>query len=92
MRSGAFRGMLAISPSKKGGIGVELVMHVSRGDDNRLSGSVRCKRDTEVREFSGMLELMRVFEDLVPIDRVGRPPQGRRPWRSPAGPSGLGAE
>ncbi len=50
-------------------------MHVSRGDDNRLSGSVQGERDPEVREFSGMLELMRVFEDLVPTDRVGRPVQ-----------------
>jgi hypothetical protein len=48
-------------------------MHVSRGDDNRLTGTVRAARDPEAREFSGMLELMRVFEDLVAmIDRSGQ--------------------
>ena len=49
-------------------------MHVSRGDDNRLTGTVRAARDPEAREFSGMLELMRVFEDLVAIDRSGQQP------------------
>lgn len=51
---------------------VELVMHVSRGDDDRLSGTVQTGRSTDPRqnaglhEFSGTLELMRVFEELVP--------------------------
>ena len=53
---------------------VELVMHVSRGDDNRLTGTVRTARDPAPREFSGMLELMRVFEDLVPIEGSGEQP------------------
>ena len=63
--------MLAILTQQEGtALPVELVMHVSRGDDNRLTGNVRTARDPEAREFSGMLELMRVFEDLVP----DRPP------------------
>jgi len=49
---------------------VELVMQVSRGDDDRLSGTVRASSDPAVREFSGTLELMRVFEELVPNDVV----------------------
>lgn len=55
---------------------VELVMHVSRGEDNRLSGTVRTVTDPDLREgaglreFSGTLELMRVFEELVPGDRA----------------------
>jgi hypothetical protein len=48
-------------------------MHVSRGDDNRLTGTVRTARDPAAREFSGMLELMRVFEDLVPIEAGEQP-------------------
>lgn len=47
---------------------VELVMQVSRGDDDRLTGTVRATRTAAVREFSGTLELMRVFEELVPVD------------------------
>lgn len=47
---------------------VELVIQVSRGDDNRLTGSVRATPRADVREFSGTLELMRVFEELVPFD------------------------
>jgi hypothetical protein len=67
--------MLAASPQQEGAASpVELVMHVSRGDDNRLTGSVRTAQDPEAREFSGMLELMRVFEDLVPLDHPGQQP------------------
>jgi hypothetical protein len=54
---------------------VELVMRVSRGEDNRLTGTVRAARDADPREFSGTLELMRVFEELVPIERAGRQPE-----------------
>ena len=69
MRCRGFRGMLAVSPStKERHLPVELVMRVSRGEDNRLTGAVRTTAGTDVREFSGMLELMRVFEDLVPMD------------------------
>ncbi|MBV9323241.1 MAG: hypothetical protein JO352_05580 [Chloroflexi bacterium] len=53
---------------------VELVMQVSRGDDNRLSGTVRSAGNPDIREFSGTLELMRVFEELVPTDRGTREP------------------
>ena len=40
-------------------------MQISRGDDDRLTGSVRVGSEPEEHEFSGTLELMRVFEDLV---------------------------
>jgi hypothetical protein len=56
-------------------LSVELVMRVSRGEDNRLTGTVRTTRDAGDREFSGTLELMRVFEELVPIERAGRQPE-----------------
>jgi hypothetical protein len=49
---------------------VELVMRVSRDDDNRLSGTVRSAHAQEALSFSGTLELMRVFEELVPVDPV----------------------
>ncbi len=47
---------------------VELVMQVSRGEDDRLSGTVRLAKGADPRGFSGTLELMRVFEELVPVD------------------------
>ena len=66
---------------------VELIMHVSRSEDNRLSGTVRLGRTAEGHSFSGVLELMRVFEELVPADlgagvseSVGRG-DGRPPGR-----------
>jgi hypothetical protein len=43
---------------------VDLRLQVSRDEDERLSGTVTGAG--EVRSFSGVLELMRVFEDLVP--------------------------
>ena len=45
---------------------VNLRLEVTRGEDNRLSGTVRADTPAEVRAFSGTLELMRVFEELVP--------------------------
>ena len=47
---------------------VELIMQVSRSRDNRLSGTVRLGDGAKHRGFSGALELMRVFEELVPAD------------------------
>jgi hypothetical protein len=41
-------------------------MLVTRSGDNHLSGTVRSSDGTETHDFSGMLELMRVFEELVP--------------------------
>jgi hypothetical protein len=48
---------------------VDLLLHVTRGEDNRLSGTVCTAGGADGHPFSGTLELMRVFEDLVPIDR-----------------------
>jgi hypothetical protein len=47
---------------------VDLVMRVSRGEDDRLSGTVRVRDAADTHDFSGTLELMRVFEELVPLD------------------------
>jgi hypothetical protein len=47
---------------------VELVLQVARGEDDRLSGSVRVGGAQDRYEFSGMLELMRVFEELIRSD------------------------
>jgi hypothetical protein len=52
---------------------VEILLRVTRGDDDRLDGSASVVGHPEVREFSGTLELMRVFEDLVP---AGEPADG----------------
>jgi hypothetical protein len=53
---------------------VELILQVSRSAENRLSGSVRSGWDSELHHFSGTLELMRVFEDLVPfVPEAGLP-------------------
>ena len=53
---------------------VKLVMLVARSEDGHLSGTVRAADGADGREFSGVLELMRVFEDLVPIDRGAHAP------------------
>jgi hypothetical protein len=77
---------------------VELVMHVSRGDDNRLSGTVRTVQnpdlrvDAGLREFSGTLELMRVFEELVPGDSAGPQLYGAEGGGQLPGPLGLGVQ
>ncbi len=66
---------------------MELVMQVSRGQDDRSSGTVRLAEGTDGRDFSGTLQLLRVFEELVPL---GSHPVGRsRPARpeSPALPN-----
>ncbi len=62
---------------------VELVMQVSRGDDDRLTGTVSLARGAGARDFSGTLELMRVFEELVPVGGNGddRWPATGRPER-----------
>jgi hypothetical protein len=46
---------------------LELVMQVSRSAEDRLNGTVRLREGSELHHFSGTLELMRVFEDLVPL-------------------------
>lgn len=50
---------------------VELVLEVTRDDHNRLHGVVRVSTESGAREFYGTLELMRVFEELVPASGVG---------------------
>jgi mevalonate pyrophosphate decarboxylase len=45
---------------------VDLILQVTRTADNRLSGTVRTISGSEARSFSGTLELMWVFEELVP--------------------------
>ena len=55
---------------------VDLFLQVSRSDDNRLSGTVRSGEEPDGRPFSGTLELMRVFEELVPAEGdVAEPPE-----------------
>ncbi len=45
---------------------VDLHLQVSRSADNRLSGTVCLPDGRDAHAFSGTLELMRVFEELVP--------------------------
>ena len=49
---------------------VDLLMKVSRGEDNRLSGTISLAHGPDARAFSGMLELIRAFEELVPVSEV----------------------
>jgi hypothetical protein len=55
---------------------VDLRLHVSRDADNRLSGTVAINGGGDARDFSGTLELMRVFEELVPVTTPGGGPSG----------------
>jgi hypothetical protein len=48
-------------------VAVDLLLEVSRSADNRLSGTVRMPDGRDSRTFSGTLELMRVFEEFVPV-------------------------
>jgi hypothetical protein len=48
-------------------VAVEILLRVRRGVDDRLDGSACISGGTDVREFSGMLALMRVFEELIPV-------------------------
>lgn len=50
---------------------VEILLRVTRGAGDRLDGTARISDGGDVQEFSGMLELMRVFEELIPA--LGRP-------------------
>ncbi len=52
---------------------VNLRLEVTRGEDDRLTGIVRTDTPAEVRAFSGTLELMRVFEELVPAHEAAAP-------------------
>ena len=65
---------------------IELILHVTRSAENRLSGTVRSGRDSELHQFSGTLELMRVFEDLVPFVPEGEPPVPTTAAGQPAQP------
>jgi hypothetical protein len=68
---------------------LELVMQVSRSAEDRLSGTVRLSDGSELHHFSGTLELMRVFEDLVPTipEPAPRAPSGwvKAPSTKPRG-------
>jgi hypothetical protein len=77
VRTVAGRGSLARHIDAGRLVAVEILLRVTRGAGDRLDGSARVSGDTEVREFSGMLDLMRVFEELVPA----QPP----PTDAPAG-------
>jgi hypothetical protein len=68
-----FRAMLTATRGVWG-LSVELAC-AYRAGGQRLTGTVRTTRDAGVRDFSGTLELMRLFEDLVPIGRAGRQPE-----------------
>jgi hypothetical protein len=78
---GSGRGIVASDIDTAGRlVAVEILLRVRRGAGDRLDGSACITGGTDVREFSGMLELMRVFEELIPehderIDAgVGDPP------------------
>ncbi len=68
MREAPVHGMLAADvENSQEWRPVDLWLQVSRSADNRLSGTVRRDGAGDVRDFSGTLELMRVFEELVPV-------------------------
>lgn len=45
---------------------IEILLRMTRGAGDRLDGSATVADRSDVYHFSGMLELLRVFEDLVP--------------------------
>lgn len=75
-----------VDPSRGCLVAVELLLHVTRSDDNRLNGTVRLATGSGERPFSGTLELMRAFEELVPVEGITATPSGM-PEHSPTGTS-----
>ena len=65
---------------------VEILLRVTRGAGDRLDGSARISGGNDVREFSGMLELMRVFEELIPA--LGQPTDASPTTDSSDSPTG----
>jgi len=68
---------------------VNLLLQVSRSAATRLSGTVQMTDGSDARAFSGTLELLRVFEELVPATteehthtdtRASAQEQGERRW------------
>jgi hypothetical protein len=45
---------------------VELLLDIARDEHDRLSGTVRLSDESSGHTFSGILDLVRVFEELVP--------------------------
>jgi hypothetical protein len=45
---------------------MRLVMQLERDTDGRLRGEITCEDAAASLTFSGMLEMLRVLEDLVP--------------------------
>ncbi len=71
MRTALGHGILAADTDTAGRlVAVEILLRVRRGAGDRLDGSACISGGAEVREFSGMLELMHVFEELVPVHRA----------------------
>jgi hypothetical protein len=64
-------------------VAVDLLLQVTRGADNRLSGTVRSVSGSEAHTFSGTLELMRAFEELVPVQPTAAD-SGGPGWPQPA--------
>jgi hypothetical protein len=62
-------------------VAIEILLRVTRDAGDRLHGSATVADGSEVHEFSGMLELMRVFDVVIPSDRHDpsppRPPRAR---------------
>ncbi len=80
MRTAPCGGILADDIDTAGRlVAVEILLRVTRGTGDRLNGSACINGGTDVREFSGMLELMRVFEELIPTERPPADPRAVDP-------------
>ena len=75
-----------VDPSPGCLVAVELLLRVTRSDDNRLNGTVRLTSGSSERPFSGTLEMMRAFEELVPVEGITAAPAGM-PEDPPTGTS-----
>jgi hypothetical protein len=65
-------------------VAVEILLRVTRGAGDRLDGTARISGGNDVRAFSGMLDLMRVFEELIPA--LGQPTDPGDDDSPPEGP------
>jgi hypothetical protein len=68
-------------------VAVDLLLHLTRSTSNHVSGTVRTISGSEIRTFSGTLELMWVFEELVPVSDDAL--QSPEPGDDPASPDSI---
>lgn len=59
---------------------MRLIAEITKSYDGRFEGTISCGEQGAPIPFSGVLDLLRILEDLIP-QVSGPPPSGARPGR-----------